>query len=65
MGNVLSKDKREQVIELGRLGWLLRRIEEATGIRRETASGYLRSAEVDVRTPGGWGHKPPAKRPYM
>src|SRR5712691_8019817 len=27
---------------LGRLGWSLRRIEEATGVRRETASGYLR-----------------------
>jgi hypothetical protein len=37
MGNVLSKQKREQVISLGRLGWPLRRIEEATGVRRETA----------------------------
>jgi transposase len=61
MGNVLSKDKREQVVALGRLGWSLRRIESATGVRRETASGYLRSAGVALRTPGGWGRKLPAK----
>jgi transposase len=61
MGNVLSKSKREQVIALGRLGWSLRRIEQATGVRRETAGDYLRSAGIALRTPGGWGHKPPAK----
>ena len=59
MGNVLSKDHRDQVIALGRLGWSLRRIEEATGIRRETASGYLRQAGVGLREPGGWGHRGP------
>ncbi len=37
MANVLSVEKREQVIALGRLGWSLRRIEQATGVRRETA----------------------------
>jgi transposase len=57
MGNVLSKQKREQVIALGRLGWPLRRIEEATGVRRETAGDYLRSAGVLVRSPGTWGPK--------
>lgn len=36
----MSKEKREQVLALGRLGWPLRRIEEATGVRRETASAY-------------------------
>src|ERR1700692_142414 len=61
MGNVLSKEKREQVIALGRLGWSLRRSEQATGVRRETAGGYLRSAGVALRTPGGWGRKPPSK----
>lgn len=61
MGNVLSKEKREQVIALGRLGWSLRRIEKATGIRRETASEYLRSAGVALRAPGGWGRHPPSK----
>ena len=61
MGNVLEKAKQEQVIALGRLGWSLRRIEEATGVRRETAGGYLRSAGIALRSPGGWGHRPPAK----
>ena len=57
MGTVLSREKREQVIALGRLGWSLRRIEEATGVRRETAGDYLRSAGVVVRSPGSWGPK--------
>jgi transposase len=61
MGNVLEKAKQEQVIALGRLGWSLRRIEAATGVRRETAGGYLRSAGVGLRAPGGWGHGGPAK----
>src|ERR1039458_6830210 len=61
MGNVLEKAKQEQVIALGRLGWPLRRIEEAAGVLRETAGGYLRSAGIALRTPGGWGRKAPAK----
>lgn len=60
MGNVLSDDKKQQVVALGQLGWTLRRIEEATGVRRETASAYLRAAGIAVRPPGRWGH-PPAK----
>jgi hypothetical protein len=39
MSNVLSEEKKQQVIALGKLGWPLRRIEQATGVRRETASG--------------------------
>jgi len=39
MGNVLGDDKKQQVAALGRLGWSLRRIEEATDVRRETVSG--------------------------
>jgi transposase len=61
MGNVLEKVKQEQVIALGRLGWSLRRIEAATGVRRETAGGYLRLAGIALRMPGGWGHGGPAK----
>src|SRR5439155_22242902 len=34
VANVLSVEKRGQVIALGRLGWSLRRIEETTGGRR-------------------------------
>src|SRR5258708_2204600 len=61
MGNVLERAKQEQVIALGRLGWSLRRIEAATGVRRETAGGYLRSAGIARRRPGGWGRKPQVK----
>jgi len=58
MTNILSEAKKQQVIALGRLGWTLRRIEAATGVRRETASIYLRAAGVTVRAPGRWGHSP-------
>lgn len=57
----MSEEKRQQVIALGRLGWTLRRIEQATGVRRETAGSYLRTAGIAVRPPGGWGRQPPAK----
>ena len=61
MSNVLSEEKKQQVIALGRLGWTLRRIEQATGVRRETAGSYLRAAGIAVRPPGGWGKQPPSK----
>jgi len=61
MANVLSVEKREQVIALGRLGWSLRRIEQATGVRRETAGAYLKVAGVAVRAPGQTG---PPPKPY-
>src|SRR5947207_2017853 len=51
MANVLSDEKKQQVLALGRLGWSLRKIEEATGVRRETAGTYLRAAGVAVRGP--------------
>ena len=60
MSNVLSDEKKQQVIALGKLGWSLRRIEEATGVRRETASAYLKTAGVAVCLPG-WGRRAPAK----
>ena len=56
MTNILSDDKRQEVLALGRLGWTLRRIEQATGVRRETASAYLKAAGLAVRLPGRWGH---------
>ena len=43
MANILSETKKQQVVALGRLGWTLRRIEAATGVRRETVSAYLRA----------------------
>ena len=59
MSNVVSKTQQEQVIALGNLGWTLRKIEEATGCRRETIGKYLRLANVPVRPPGRWGRAPP------
>ena len=61
MSNVLSQEKKQQVIALGRLGWSLRRIQKSVGVRRETAASYLRAAGLAVRPPGGWGWPPPAK----
>ena len=61
MSNVLSEAKKQQVIALGRLGWPLRRIEQETGVRRETAGAYLRAAGIGVRPPRAWGRRPPAK----
>jgi hypothetical protein len=58
MTNTLSDAKKQQVIALGQLGWTLRRIEQATGARRETASAYLKAAGLAVRPPGRWGHPP-------
>ena len=60
MSNVLSEAKKQQVIALGRLGWPLRRIEQETGVRRETAGAYLKAAGIGVRPPGAWGRRPPA-----
>jgi hypothetical protein len=60
MSNVLSQEKKQQVIALGKLGWSLRRIQQATGVRRETASAYLNAAGVEVYLPG-WGRRAPAK----
>ncbi|MGH8648448.1 MAG: IS21-like element ISGau7 family transposase, partial [Burkholderiales bacterium] len=51
MTNILGDNKQQQVLALGRLGWTLRRIEQATGVRRETASAYLKAAGIAVRDP--------------
>src|SRR5208282_6670710 len=48
-------------LRLGRLGWPLRRIEQETGVRRETAGAYLKAAGIGVRPPRAWGRRPPAK----
>ena len=58
MSNVLSQEKQQQVIALGRLGWTLRQIEERTSVRRETASKYLKEAGVALRAPRQ--RRPPA-----
>src|SRR6184192_2144480 len=61
MSNVLNESKKQQVIALGRLGWPLRRIEQETGVRRETVGAYLKAAGIAVRPAGGWGRRGPAK----
>ena len=55
MANVLNEEKKQQVLALGRLGWSLRRIQQAIHVRRETASTYLKAAGIAVRPPSGWG----------
>ena len=59
MSNVLNDETKQQVIALGRLGWSLRRIEREIGVRRETAAGYLKTAGINIRSPGAWGRRSP------
>ena len=56
MANVLDSGKQQQILALGKLGWTLRRIEEETGIRRETVSRYLKRSGIEVRPRGRRGH---------
>jgi transposase len=58
MSNVLSEEKKQQVIALGKLGWPLRRIEQETGVRRETAGAYLKAAGISVSRPSWRGRSP-------
>lgn len=53
MSNVLSDEQKQQIIALGRLGWSLRRIQQTTGVRRETISAYLKQAGIALRPPRG------------
>ena len=59
-GQHLGDDKRQQILALGRLGWPLRRIEQATGVRRETASAYLKAAGIVIRAAR---HRRPPPKP--
>ncbi len=59
----MTEEKQQQVLALGRLGWPLRRIEQATGVRRETASAYLKAVGIAIRRPGGWGKRPLDSKP--
>ena len=43
---------RQQILALGRLGWTLSRIQQTTGVRRETVSGYSKGAGLPVRGRG-------------
>jgi hypothetical protein len=57
----LERSEKTTSYSLGRLGWPLRRIEQETGVRRETAGTYLKAAGIGVRPPGARGRRPPAK----
>jgi hypothetical protein len=61
MSNVLSEAEKQNVIATGRLGWSLRRIEQEIGVRRETASAYLKAAGIPVSRPGRRKHRVGAK----
>jgi hypothetical protein len=45
------RKKKQQAIALGRLGWSLRQIQKAIGVRRETIPVYLRAAGIARRVP--------------
>lgn len=52
MSKILATTKQQQIEGLGCLGWSLRKIEAATGVRRETIRGYLSAAGIPVRRRG-------------
>ena len=58
MSNVLDITKQQQIVALGRLGWTVRRIAEATDVRRETAARHLRAVGLSVRGRGRPGEGP-------
>jgi hypothetical protein len=47
----LGEQAKQQVLALGRLGRSLRRIQDETGLRRETASIYLKAAGIAIPPP--------------
>jgi transposase len=59
MSNALDDTTQQQIRALGRLGWTLSRIQQTTGIRRETISGYLKAAGIPVRGRGRPGESKP------
>src|SRR5260370_18000780 len=61
MANVLKDEKKQQIIALGRLGWTLRKFQEATRVPREIISAYLRGAGVEIWPPGRWRRENKAK----
>ena len=63
MSNVLSEERKQQIIALGRLGWTLRHIQRATGVRRETAAAHLRVSGIEPRSPGRWVRQTRQGRP--
>ena len=57
IANILGDNQRQQILALGRLGWPVRRIEQATGVRREAMSAYLKAAGIAIQAPAGAGRR--------
>jgi hypothetical protein len=57
MANVLNDEKKQRILALGRLASSLWRIQQATGVRRETAGIYLKAVGIAVRPSGAWGRR--------
>src|SRR5436853_2772091 len=57
MANVLNEEKKQQVLASGRVSRSQRRCQQATRIRRETASAYQKAAGIAERPPSGWGRR--------
>jgi len=53
MANILSDAKKQQLLPSGSWAGTLRRIEAATGVRRETAGAYLKAPGSRCVRPGG------------
>jgi hypothetical protein len=49
---MLDDTTQQQIRALGRLGWTLSRIQQTTGVRRETISDYVKAAGIPVRGRG-------------
>jgi hypothetical protein len=62
MADPLDDKRRQQTVDLARLGWSRRRIEETISIRQETAVRGTRASDEDtwprleVRRPSRSGH---------
>ncbi len=65
MSNVIGPEKTKRIAAPGRLGRSLRLIQSETGIRRETASNYLKEEGLEVRGPGRLGHARPDSKPAI
>jgi hypothetical protein len=55
----LDNDKQQHILALGRLGWSIRRIEQALAVRRKTISGHLKAAGIAVHGRGRWSESKP------
>jgi len=60
-GKCLERREKAANLSSGTIGWCLRRIQQATRVRRETISSYLKAAGIAVWRTGGWSRLGSAK----